>query len=145
MYPAQRPRYRTPRGSHAPDPPLADPTRRALQERLPSRAGGARVPVTALDLALFTGAVYGGAWILTKSSLLRAPRAWLAPVPLAGTLARCVVCASAWVAALLALTLPATSVFSPGFRPTSVADVLVLMAWSVATSWALAQALGDAD
>ena len=100
---------------------------------------------TWLDLLLFTGAVYGVSWTLTKSVLLRRVREALANVPLVGKLVQCVVCTATWVALALTLLLDRTTLFSQGFRAGTVADAAILVAWTVASSWGLARLLGDAD
>lgn len=107
------------------------------------RAGDARM--TWLDLLLFTGAVYGASWTLTKSKLTARPRRAVRSVALLGPLSCCVACMSAWTSLALALCLGRTSMFSPGFRPEGVTDFVVLMLWSVAASWAIGLGLGDAD
>ncbi|MFZ5481994.1 MAG: hypothetical protein ACOZNI_34860 [Myxococcota bacterium] len=98
-----------------------------------------------VDLVLFTGAVYGLAWLLTKSRLFRRPRELISRAPFLGELLACIVCASAWVSLALVPLLPFTSLFSPAFRATTALDVGVLLAWSLFSTWAIGRALGDAD
>jgi hypothetical protein len=96
-----------------------------------------------LDLVLYSGATYGAAWVLTRSKLLAPIRRRLAPIPLLGYLATCIVCTGAWVALGLALLLPHVTLLA--LRPSTVADHAVLVAWAVATTWTLGSCLGDAD
>ena len=98
-----------------------------------------------LDLLLFTGAVYGCAWVVTKSKLAKRPREALAGVPFVGELLQCIVCTGTWVAIGLVVLLPRVSLFSPGFRQRGVLDGLVLVAWAVTATWGLGRLLGDAD
>jgi hypothetical protein len=114
-----------------------------LPRRLYYQAGDARM--NWLDLLLFTGSVYGASWIFTKSKLMSIPRRIIEPVPLLGSLFQCIVCMSAWIGLVLAFCLERTSLFSPGFRPESPVDYIVLVCWSVAASWIIGLGLGDAD
>lgn len=102
-------------------------------------------PFTLLDLVLWTGAVYGAAWGITRSHLLRRPRERMGGVPLLGDLVRCIVCTSAWVSVAGALLVPKATLFSPGFRVHSIVDLGFLGFWSVFSMWVIAHALGDAD
>lgn len=99
---------------------------------------------TFLDLTLFTGAVYGIAWLITKSKLLRRPRRAIADVPFLGSLTRCIVCTATWVGFCLTGILEWTSLFSAGFRAANLADGLFLTGWVLASSWGIGQWLGDA-
>ena len=101
--------------------------------------------MTLLDLLLFTGATYGAAWVVACSKLFEPVRTKLDKVWLLGSLVRCVVCMSAWTATALALAAPHITLMSPAMRSRGAVDVVVLVAWSVAASWVLARALGDAD
>ena len=49
-----------------------------------------------------------------------------------------------WIALGMILLLPSTTIFSPAFRANTIVDVLVLMAWGLASVWALGRLLGDA-
>lgn len=100
---------------------------------------------TWLDLAFFTGVVYGLAWLVTRSKLVAPLRAVIHPVPFLGRLVQCIVCTSAWVAMGLALVLPCSNLFSPGFRVGNPLDLVILVAWSLTTTWFLGHHLGDAD
>jgi hypothetical protein len=101
--------------------------------------------MTFLDLLFFTGAAYGAAWFVTRSKLMGSVRQRVSRVWLLGDLIQCVVCMSAWTSLALALAAPHVSLFSPGLRERTAVDVVVLVAWMLAASWALARALGDAD
>ena len=103
------------------------------------------MPWTILDLALLSGATYGLAWLLTRSSLLKAPRQRVAHVPFVGELSRCIVCMAVWIGLGLVLLLPHTTLFSVTFVARTPADVLVLLGWILASSWVLGRLLGDAD
>lgn len=103
------------------------------------------MPWSSLDLALFTGAVYGLSWLLTRSSLLERPRELVAEVPFVGKLSRCVVCMAFWVGLALILLLPQATLFSKGFVARTPVDGVVLLGWVLATTWALGRLLGDAD
>ena len=100
---------------------------------------------TWLDLTLFTGAVYGLAWLVTQSKLFARPRAAVADVPFLGDLTQCIVCTATWVGFAAMAALPWTSLFSSGFRAASVADFLFLTGWVLASSWALGRLFGDAE
>lgn len=97
------------------------------------------------DLVLFTGTVYGLAWLVTKSRLLRLPREMTARVPFVGSLLACIVCTSAWVALALVALLPYTTLFSMSFRTRTPVDVVVLLAWTLFSTWAIGRSLGDAS
>ena len=97
------------------------------------------------DLLLYSGAVYGLAWLLTRSHLLRPLRDRLAPVPYLGPLVRCIVCTGAWVALAVLLASPRATLFSDSFVPRSAPDVVILVGWALFSTWALGRALGDAD
>jgi hypothetical protein len=97
------------------------------------------------DLVLFTGAVYGLAWLLVKSKLFERPRRVLEGVPFLGPLSRCIVCTGVWVGVGVMMLLPWTTLLSPGFRVRTVADGLVLIGWTVASTWGLAPLFDDAD
>jgi len=98
-----------------------------------------------LDLALWIDAVYRASWPVTQSSLLRPLRVRLALVPFLGSLVHCVVCTSAWACLALLALVPRTMLLSPALRAAGLADGAVLVAFSLATAWAVARALGDAD
>lgn len=123
-----------------------------MREGLRARAGSARggwrtgLEWELRDLLLFEGAVYGIAWVITRSSLLRRARERVSgAAPLLGELVHCVVCTSAWVCLGLVPVLPHTSLLSPGFRVSTAGDLVVLEGWTVAATWALARGLGDAS
>ncbi len=101
-------------------------------------------PMTWLDLLLFTGAVYGCAWGISKSGLLAGFRDAIVDVPLFGKLVQCIVCTGTWVALALVLLAPYGTVFSSGFPAHGPYDVFVLVAWSVGATWAIGRLLGDA-
>ena len=103
------------------------------------------MPFHALDLLLFTGAIYGLAWLVTKSKVLRRPRQAVERVPFLGELSRCIVCTATWVALGLMLLLPWSTLFSDRFTAKTPVDALVLLGWSISASWALGRLLGDAD
>lgn len=102
-------------------------------------------PATPLDLVLWTGAVYGASWGVSRSLLLKRPREIVAGVPLLGALVRCIVCTSAWVSAGGALLLPWATLLSSGLRVHALVDAAILVFWSVFSTWVIAHALGDAD
>jgi hypothetical protein len=112
-----------------------------LLRRLTARAGGARM--TWLDLAVFSGAVYGAAWVVTRSKLFEPLRGWLDGVPLLGHLVSCIVCTAAWVSLVLGLMLPYVTLVQ--IRPSAPVDYALLVGWSVAVTWAVGSQLGDAD
>lgn len=97
-----------------------------------------------LDLLLYSGAVYGIAWGVTRSKLCRPLREKLAGVRFVGELVQCIVCTATWVGLALLLLLPWSSLFSPGFRLQQPADLLFLLGWTVASTWTLSLLLGDA-
>ena len=99
---------------------------------------------TWLDLMLFTGAVYGIAWLVTRSKLFGGLRTAIPGVPFLGDLVECIVCTATWVGFAAMAMLPWTSLFSAGFRAASAADFLFLTGWVLASSWALGRLLGDA-
>ena len=103
------------------------------------------MPWTILDLTLFSGAAYGLAWLLTRSSLLKKPRELAQRVPFLGELARCIVCMAFWIGLGLILLLPHATIFSKNFVAHTPVDALVLLGWVLASSWALGRLLGDAD
>lgn len=85
-------------------------------------------------LIVLSAAVYGWAWVLTKSKLLRPLRARLSSFSVANDLISCIVCTGFWIAlALLA------------FCGTPVRDYPVSLGFSLAFSWTLARLLGDAS
>jgi hypothetical protein len=94
---------------------------------------------------LWIGATYGLSWLVTQSTLFRPLRERVADVPFAGKLLRCITCTSGWVALGLLAALPATTLFTEGFRVSTIADAIVLVGFTLTTTWALARALGDAD
>lgn len=98
-----------------------------------------------LDLALFTGAVYGLSWLLTRSSLLQRPRELVARIPFVGKLSQCIVCMAFWIGLGLILLLPQATIFSQGFVARTPVDAVVLLGWVLASSWVLGRLLGDAD
>ena len=100
--------------------------------------------ITWLDLTLFTGAVYGIAWLLTKSKLFRRVRRVASRIPFLGDLLQCVVCTATWVGFAIMPMLGRTTLFSPGFRVRTLPDVVFLSGWVIATSWAIGRLLGDA-
>ncbi len=99
---------------------------------------------TWLDLTLFTGTVYGIAWLITQSKLTQKLRESMSDVPFIGSLIQCIVCVATWIALGLALALPSTTLFSPGFRVRTFSDAVVLTAWGLAATWAIGRSLGDA-
>ena len=98
-----------------------------------------------LDLLLFSGAIYGLAWLLVKSRLFERPRTVLEGVAFFGPLSQCIVFVGVWVGVGLMLLLPWSTLFSSEFRVRSVADGLVLIGWTVASTWGLALLFDDAD
>lgn len=98
-----------------------------------------------VDLTLFLAAVYGLSWLVSCSRLARPVRARLAPVPVLGQLVHCIVCVSAWAAVGLALLLPYTTLLPESFRCRTAADVVLLVAAALASTWLVARAVGDAD
>ena len=100
---------------------------------------------TFLDMVLFTGAVYGLSWLVTRSKLAAPMRRVLQPVPFVGHLMQCIVCTSAWVAMALAALLPLSTLFSPSFRVRGPVDLAVLVGWTLMATWAMGSRLGDAD
>lgn len=94
---------------------------------------------------LFTGTVYGLAWLVTRSRLFRAPREAASKIPFFGPLLACIVCTSAWVTLVLVALLPYTTLFSTMFRARTPADFGVLVAWSLFSTWAIGRRLGDAS
>jgi len=94
---------------------------------------------------LYTGSVYGLAWLVTRSRLTKPVREKLLPVPFLGHLVHCVVCTSAWIAMGVMLTLPSSTLFSPGFRVTGPVDFILLLGWTLAASWTIGLHLGDAE
>jgi hypothetical protein len=103
------------------------------------------VAFTWQDLVVYTGSVYGLSWLVTRSKLFAPVRERLRPVPFVGHLIQCIVCTSVWVAAGVLLTLPMSSVFSPGFRVAGPVDFILLLGWTMAASWAIGKLLGDAE
>jgi len=101
--------------------------------------------MTLQDLLLFSGAVYGAAWVLTKSKLTALPRSWIKDWWFVGPLSQCVVCTSAWVSFALCWLIKYTTVFSASMRPQTPVDFAVLVSWSVCSSWVLGYLLKDAD
>jgi len=111
--------------------------------------------MTPLDLVLYTGAVYGLAWLVVRSTLAAPLRRVASRWTFTWALTRCVVCTGAWAAVALAICVPYVRVFSLGFRAALTRQgwldlgrgvtVLVLVAWSLMACWALGRALGDAD
>ena len=97
------------------------------------------------DLVLFTGALYGFAWLVARSKLLRRPRRALARIPFLGDLVPCIVCTAAWVSVGLIVLMPRVTLFSEGLKPHRSADALILVGWALFSSWALSRALGDAE
>ena len=98
-----------------------------------------------LDLVLFTGAVYGLAWLLVSSKLFERPREALRGLPGVGPLSRCIVCTATWVGIGVMLLLPWTTLFSAEFRVRTAVDGLLLVGWTVTSTWGLALLFGDAD
>lgn len=96
------------------------------------------------ELLLFTGAVYGLSWLVTRSKLAAPVRRRLEPLPFLGPLVHCIVCTSAWVAIGLVAARPAFGMLSASFAQHPWADGLLLVGWSLFTTWALGRALGDA-
>ena len=103
------------------------------------------MPPRALDLLLFTGAVYGLAWLLTRSTLLQRPRQAVAGWWFLGEVSRCIVCTATWIALGLLLLLPWSTLLTSSFRARTPVDGLVLLGWSISASWVLGRLLGDAD
>lgn len=96
------------------------------------------------DLLFFTGAVYGLAWLFTKSKLLRRPREAVGSVPFLGGLTRCLVCTAGWISLGVILLLPRSALLSERLAVRPV-DVLLLLGWTLFSTWALGRVLGDAE
>lgn len=96
------------------------------------------------DLVLYTGGVYGIAWLVARSHLLAGVRARLAPVPVLGRLAQCIVCTSGWVC-IAWMLLGTPGLLSAGFAVATPTDAALLMGWTLASTWGLARLLGDAE
>ena len=97
------------------------------------------------DLLLYTLAVYGLSWLLTRAKISAPLREILRPIPFLGPLIHCIVCTGTWISMGLALLLPWSTLTSEGLRVRTPVDLLLLTGWSVATLWGLGHLLGDAD
>lgn len=98
-----------------------------------------------LDLILFSGSVYGLAWIVVKSKLFAPIRERCLGVPFLSDLVQCVVCTSVWTGFLIIGLLPYTTLFSQAFRERGWVDGFILTGWGVLSSWVVGSKLGDAD
>jgi len=100
------------------------------------------MPLT--DLLLFTGSVYGLAWLLTRARLTAGLRLRLTPVPFLGALLQCIVCTGTWIAMAVLVAARWSTLFSPTFRAVGPVDAVLLLGWAMATTWVIARATGDA-
>lgn len=119
-----------------------------------------------IQLAMFSGAVYGLSWGLAESGLFEPVREWVGwrantadilhgntertepgaiYVPsrrarawaMLNELVHCVVCTSAWVGLAVALALPGGTWIA---HPPTAVDLVVLVSWGVFTTWGVAVA-----
>lgn len=90
-----------------------------------------------LSLLLYTGAVYGWAWFLTKSTLLTPARRHLYRLPFVGRMLRCIVCTSAWTGGAIALALPWVGLVD--FELRGVADLLFVTGWNLGSVKVIAE------
>ena len=96
------------------------------------------------DLVLFSGAVYGLAWLVTRSKLFARARQFLNPASFFGQLLSCIVCTGTWVAVSLFLLAPWCGLFSDGFYCRNPVDLMVVMGWSISILWTVGRITGDA-
>lgn len=100
---------------------------------------------SAVDMLLYTGSVYGLAWLITKARVTARLRRGLSRIPFLGDMLQCIVCTGTWVALGVLAGISWCTVFSSGFRPASGVDVVLLVGWSVAANWIIAHHTGDAE
>lgn len=86
------------------------------------------------ELIVISAAVYGWAWVLTRSKILLPIRERLSTLPLLGYFLSCVVCTGFWIALVLFF-----------LYDTPLRDLPVSVGFSLAFSWTLARLLGDAS
>lgn len=96
------------------------------------------------DLVLYTGAVYGISWFVTKSRLLAQPRELLASVPFFGKLVQCIVCTSAWVA-IAWMVVGEPGLLSAEFQAHGPVDAAMILGWTMCATWCLGRVTGDAE
>lgn len=96
------------------------------------------------DLVLFTGSVYGLAWLITKSKIMRYGREQFGRLPYMGEVVQCIVCTATWVGFVVMAILPGANLFSAGFRVSGLIDVFILTGWVIGASWTIGRLLGDA-
>ena len=97
------------------------------------------------DLALFTVATWGLAWLVTRARVTRSLRERVRDVPFLGELLQCIVCTGTWIGAGLALLLPWTTLVAPGLRARTALDLVLLVGWNTFFLWVVARFTGDAD
>jgi len=97
------------------------------------------------DLVLFSGAVYGLAWLITRSKLFARFRGLFKPDSFFGQLFNCIVCTGTWVAAGLYLSAPWCGLFSAGFGVREPVAFVVILGWGVFVLWTIGRMTGDAD
>ena len=104
--------------------------------------------MTALDLAVYLGALYGASWVVARSLVARSLRVRVERWPGLGAMVKCIVCVSWWVGLGLSwAVVPRCPLFSRAFRegaPT-LAGSSVLGACGLAVVWLVAVRVGDAD
>lgn len=93
---------------------------------------------------LFSGGVYGLAWLLSRARLTRGMREFAKRIPFVGELLNCIVCTGVWVAIGIVLVMRWSNLFSPSLRELHPADGVVLVGLAVTTTWIVGRALGDA-
>tara|TARA_B100000131_G_scaffold319511_1_gene365560 strand:- start:843 stop:1220 length:378 start_codon:yes stop_codon:yes gene_type:complete len=119
-------------------------------------------------LLIYSLAVYGIAWILTKSKLFlfyrdisysvyvqrrdkdysnptTTNRMLLAISEEWSYLSECIVCTSVWVGALLSITASENNVLQSAIVVSNGLDLLTWVGYSCATTWLIAVTVGDAD
>ncbi len=97
----------------------------------------------AVDLVLYSGAVYGLAWLVVKSALLEAARTRLRAAPVSRKLVDCIVCVGTWIGLALLLAMPELStVCIPWSTPY---DLVLLLGWTVFFLWIVGRCTGDAS
>ena len=119
-------------------------------------------------LLIYSLAVYGIAWILTKSKLFlfyrdishslyvsRRDKDYINPTKINkiflavsqewSYLSECIVCTSVWVGALLSITASQNNVLQSAIVVSNGLDLLTWVGYSCATTWLIAVTVGDAD
>lgn len=97
------------------------------------------------DLVLFSGAVYGLAWLVTASKLFEPLRTRFKAESFFGRLISCIVCTGTWIAGGLFLVSGWSGLFSPGFSTFEPVSLLVLLGWSMFVLWVVGKMTGDAS